>query len=268
MSNTEEKLLLDLLVMQSTQAMSDEESRELERLLKLYPEYQNYEFDQIASLTHMSYHLNDRLSNEALPLDLKNKILNSHKKVDLVILFRTKMNDFMRSLFYKPTYAWAVTVLLTIGLSFSMIEFKNYENNFRYLPLKRVVLQSTSNDLVEYPWYSKTSDFALTKGDIVWSNESQKGFIKISGMPVNDPSKNQYQIWIIDPIKYKQPVDGGIFNITDAGRDIIIPINPKLPISNAKGFAITIEQPGGVVVSSQELILTAPEIRPKNTFIL
>jgi anti-sigma-K factor RskA len=87
-------------------------------------------------------------------------------------------------------------------------------------------------------------------------------------MPVNDPSKNQYQIWIIDPIKYKQPVDGGVFNITDAGRDIIIPINPKLPISNAKGFAITIEQPGGVVVSSQELILTAPEIRPRNTFTL
>jgi len=88
MSNTEEKLLLDLLVMQSTQAMSDEESRELERLLKLYPEYQNYEFDQIASLTHMSYHLNDRLSNEALPLDsdiyhLKESFFSQHLMISL-----------------------------------------------------------------------------------------------------------------------------------------------------------------------------------------
>ena len=51
-------------------------------------------------------------------------------------------------------------------------------------------------------------------------------------------------------------------------KDIIIPINPKLHISNAKGFAITIEQPGGVVVSSQNLILTAPEVRPESTFTL
>ena len=87
-------------------------------------------------------------------------------------------------------------------------------------------------------------------------------------MPVNDPSKNQYQIWIIDPLKYKQPVDGGVFNVNVTDQDIIIPINPKLPILNAKGFAITLEQPGGVVVSSQELILTAPEIRPSSTFTL
>ncbi|SVA45455.1 uncharacterized protein METZ01_LOCUS98309, partial [marine metagenome] len=58
-------------------------------------------------------------------------------------------------------------------------------------------------------------------------------------------------------------VDGGIFDITRTDKAIIIPINPKLPISKAVGFAITLEQPGGVVVSSEPLLLTAPKQRPK-----
>jgi hypothetical protein len=268
MRSLDKELLLDLLVVQSTQPMSDDENIKLQRLLKEYPEYSNYEFDEIASLAHISYHLNDKRIHEKLPSELKSKILNSHKQIDSQSLYRIKINEFLRTLFNQPTYAWAITVLLAIGISISMIEFKNYDSAFRYLPLERVLLQSTSNDLIKYPWYSKQSDFAMTNGNIVWSNKRQKGFIKISGMPVNDPSKNQYQIWIIDPLKYKQPVDGGIFNINSTDQDIIIPINPKLPILNAKGFAITLEQPGGVVVSSQELILTAPELRPSSTLTL
>ena len=268
MCSSDKELLLDLLIMQSTQGISAQENKELQRLIKENPEYNNYEFDEIASLAHMSYHLNDNRSHEVLPSELKSNILNSYTQIDLFSIYKIKINEFVRSLFYQPVYAWALTVLLSVGLSFSMIEFKNYNSDFRYLPLERILLQSTSSDLVEYPWYSKKSDFAMAKGDIVWSNKSQKGFIKISGMPINDPSINQYQIWIIDPVKYKQPVDGGIFNINAIDKDIIIPINPKLPILNAKGFAITLEQPGGVVVSSQELILTAPEIRPSSTFTL
>ena len=82
-------------------------------------------------------------------------------------------------------------------------------------------------------------------------------------MPINDSSQNQYQIWIVDPINYLNPVDGGVFDITTSEKDVIIPINPKLPVSNARGFAITLEQRGGVVVSSQPLLLTAPKERPQ-----
>ena len=116
---------------------------------------------------------------------------------------------------------------------------------------------------MQYPWYARTSDFSSIKGNIIWSNNKQTGFITISGMPINDSSKNQYQIWIVDPIKYLNPVDGGVFDITTSEKDVIIPINPKLPVSNARAFAITLEQPGGVVVSSQPLLLTAPKERPQ-----
>mgnify|MGYP002526087998 FL=1 len=107
--------------------------------------------------------------------------------------------------------------------------------------------------------------FRSISGDIIWSDEGQKGFIKIAGLPMNDPRQNQYQVWILDPLNHKQPVDGGVFDVTQVDGTMIIPINPKLPISKAVGFAITLEQPGGVVVSNQPLLLTAPKERPKIT---
>ena len=82
---------------------------------------------------------------------------------------------------------------------------------------------------------------------------------------MNDPTQNQYLVWIVDPLKYEQPVDGGVFDVTQIDKPVIIPINPKLPISKAVGFAITQEQPGGVVDSSQPLLLTAPKERPQIT---
>ena len=65
---------------------------------------------------------------------------------------------------------------------------------------------------------------------------------------------------------HANPVDGGVFDIVNADSPTIIPISPKLPIDKAKGFAITLEQPGGVVISEQPLILTAPKERPQNTY--
>ena len=169
----------------------------------------------------------------------------------------------MRVFFYKPQYAWTLTVLMTIGLSFSMIEFRNYDANFRYLPLKRAVLENTAKDMIQFPWHSRSTAIESISGDIIWTDQGQKGFIKITGLPMNDPIQNQYQVWILDPLKYEQPVDGGVFDVTQTDKPVIIPINPKLPISKAVAFAITLEQPGGVVVSSQPLLLTAPKERPE-----
>jgi anti-sigma-K factor RskA len=88
-------------------------------------------------------------------------------------------------------------------------------------------------------------------GDIVWSDKEQKGYIRLSGLPKNDPTKETYQIWIVaenqDP---KTPVDGGTFDVNSDG-EIIIPIDAKVRVQNPQAFAITIEKPGGVPVSKQ-----------------
>jgi hypothetical protein len=91
-------------------------------------------------------------------------------------------------------------------------------------------------------------------GDVVWSAARQQGFMRFRGLAANDPSKAQYQLWIFDaerPEAY--PVDGGVFDVPEnAGGDVLVRIDPRLPISRATAFAITVERPGGVVVSSRE----------------
>ena len=81
--------------------------------------------------------------------------------------------------------------------------------------------------------------------------------MRFIGMPVNDPNRQQYQLWIVDPDRDAQPVDGGVFDVNEDG-EVIVPINAKLPIDDPTTFAITVEKPGGVVVSEGPLHIVAP----------
>jgi hypothetical protein len=106
------------------------------------------------------------------------------------------------------------------------------------------------------------SDVQLT-GDVVFDPASQAGFMRFRGIPVNDPRLSQYQLWITDGSREQpQPVDGGVFDVSqgDAGSDVIIPFSAKLPIGRPTAFVITLEQPGGVVVSKQERVFALAKI--------
>jgi len=58
-------------------------------------------------------------------------------------------------------------------------------------------------------------------------------------------------LWIIDPSRDEKPIDGGVFDIT-SDIESIVPINAKLAVGQPTVFAITVEKPGGVVVSDQK----------------
>ena len=59
----------------------------------------------------------------------------------------------------------------------------------------------------------------------------------------------QYQLWIVDPDRAPQPVDGGVFDVAARPGRQVIPIDPALVIDQPAAFVITLEQAGGVVVS-------------------
>jgi len=98
------------------------------------------------------------------------------------------------------------------------------------------------------------------EGDVVWSSDRQEGYMRFVHLEPNDPSESQYQLWIFDPTRAsweEKPVDGGVFDVPSDG-EVVVPIDAKLPIGAAALFAITLEKPGGVVVSARErLVLTA-----------
>lgn len=93
-------------------------------------------------------------------------------------------------------------------------------------------------------------------GEVVWSDAEQRGFMVFHGLAANDPSAEQYQLWMFDEQRTDDyPVDGGVFDIQgEPGEPVanaIVPILAKLPVTKAKMFAVTVEKPGGVVVSDR-----------------
>lgn len=95
-------------------------------------------------------------------------------------------------------------------------------------------------------------------GDVVWHSGVQRGYMRFRGLTPNDPKVAQYQLWIFDAERDERyPVDGGVFDVGPDG-EVVVPIEAKLPVGKAKLFAITVEKPGGVVVSKRErIVLTA-----------
>lgn len=124
----------------------------------------------------------------------------------------------------------------------------------------RNALVSTASDLKQWGWTALGElEKNGVKGDACWSTVKQQGFMTFTGLPANDPTKEQYQLWIFDPAQSdKTPIDGGVFDVASANGTAVIPMDPKIRVSDAAMFAITIEKPGGVVVSDRSrLVLLA-----------
>ena len=120
----------------------------------------------------------------------------------------------------------------------------------------RQALVEEADDLIRTS-FGGVGDYKEMSGEVVWSDERQEGYMSLSNLPVNDPQKKQYQLWIVDPERDEKPVDGGVFDISSEDGTTIIPIRNPLVVRDPKAFVITLEQPGGVVVSKQEVVVAA-----------
>jgi hypothetical protein len=122
---------------------------------------------------------------------------------------------------------------------------------------QRAALVREAPDVVTAPWGPSTEPaYENARGDVVWSDARQEGYLRISGLPVNERTKAQYQLWVVDASRDTYPVDGGVFDITSNG-ELVIPVHAKLRVNRPAAFAVTLEQPGGVVVSDGPMLLVA-----------
>ena len=125
-------------------------------------------------------------------------------------------------------------------------------------------LLRTTAGLIKANWVvGNVKELKDISGDVVWSDEKQVGYMRFKGLPTNDKAKETYQLWIFDKTQDKAtPIDGGTFDVTADG-EVIIPITAKLKASGPEMFAITMEKPGGVVVSKREKIAALAKVETK-----
>ncbi len=122
-------------------------------------------------------------------------------------------------------------------------------------------LLTATKDVIKAAWSEgNVKGLAKVVGDVVWSDEKQTGYMTLKGLPANDKAKETYQLWIFDKTQDpKTPIDGGTFDVNADG-EVVIPITAKLKALKPEMFAITVEKPGGVVVSQRGKIAAIAKV--------
>jgi hypothetical protein len=128
---------------------------------------------------------------------------------------------------------------------------------------ERAALLAKSDSLKITLGATKDPAAAGMSGDVVWDPVTQRGFLHFAGLAANDPAVHQYQIWIFDAGRDKRyPVDGGVFDVPANAGEVVIPIRAALMVLKPAAFAVTVEKPGGVVVSGREHVVALGAANP------
>ena len=283
MSDQDKEKMLELLSEKAIFGLSEAEIAELAELEKDFPELNDDSFELAAATIGMM----NLDTSEPLPAHLRTKIeadaeqYFASRKAETSASVETaaENQEFQKTFTLEPKKSilnwlgWAVAAVACIALAVNIYTTRSSQTDIvKATPTpaatpkielspaqERQQLLASATDIVQSAW----GDFDPKKplnvqGDVVWSNSAQKGFVRFSNLPVNDKTKEQYQVWIFDE-NQKHPVDGGVFDASEAG-EIIIPIDAKIKVQKPKMFAVTAEKPGGVVVSPLEKVMAVAKV--------
>jgi hypothetical protein len=236
--------LFDLLADRATQGLSPAEAAELGRLLAAAPGEDAGAYDRAAAVL-------DRVFAGPLPGLPQHLCAALERDARLAIA----PSPQPRSPFGRRLTAWAGWAAAAACLAAAVWAW-------RPAPVltpaeRRAALLAASPFTPRLKVVPKAA--AAAEGDVVWGMCDQEGFLRVTGLPPNDPAVGQYQAWIYDRGRAGPPVDGGVFDVR-AGGEVVVPIRAKLLVGEPREFAVTFERPGGVVVSelkADQLMLIA-----------
>ncbi len=282
--------LFELLADQTIFGLNEAELMELKQLKIQFPDWENDLSFELAATAISVANLN---ISKPLPSNLRSKILadadqffgttyqtqevkNFASRKDVSSPADERAGNIVEVEPKRPFWqwlGWAVAAAACVALAFNLwltqtrpdSELaKNPEVTKTPTPelsiaQKREQFLASAKDIVKKDWKSP-KDENVVLGDIVWSNDEQKGYIRFSDLPANNPDKETYQLWIVDETQDKKtPVSGGVFDVAKNG-EIVIPIDAQLKIKKPVMFAITKEKAGGVVVSKLNQVVAIAKI--------
>ncbi len=247
--------ILELLARRATEGLNDEDAERLSMLLTEHQVDDSEAFDLAAAAAANAFALEHERSSEEVPAGLKARLRDDADRFfapeqSNVVALRPASN-WRRS----AGLGWATAAALALALIMTNLADDTTAPDYES---QRQQLVAAAESTVVIPWATPDfAEYANVEGDVVWNDERQEGYLLLSGMPANDPGVSQYQLWIVDPERDGNPVDGGVFDIPRGATEVVVPIDAKLAVNNPKVFAITREQPGGVVVSQGPLLVVA-----------
>ncbi len=273
MNERTEERLFELLADRAMFGLNAEEQAELQKLENEFPELAgDISFDRAAA----SLQIAALGEVEPVPASLRSRLESDAAKYFSSRTEEREFSDNIVEVKYespKPTFmqwlGWALAgaACLALVANIWMSGFgptrEVVKENAPPPPTieqkREALLASAGPGIVRTEWTSPQEEADL-KGEVVWSDSKQEGYMTFRNLPVNDSSKETYQLWIFDENQDEAtPVDGGVFDVSKEG-EAIIPIDAKIKVKNPKAFAVTVEKPGGVVVSKREKIVALAKV--------
>ncbi|MFZ9967029.1 MAG: anti-sigma factor domain-containing protein [Steroidobacteraceae bacterium] len=248
-----EELLVDLEI----DGLDASESRLLDELLIQTGLDRNHFARSAAAVT-----LASRMPLLELPSGLKSRLVEAGQRSVAQVSPMRRRHPWLESAAIG-WYAAAAMLLLAVGAWWPGLEGMVGSGTPAALAelvpaaLERERLLASGTDLFRWDW-APTDDPAAQglSGDVVWSAALQAGFMRFRGLQANNPAATRYQLWVFDADRDdRYPVDGGVFDMPAGATEVVVPIRPGLPVGEAVAFAVTVESPGGAVVSTRERIV-------------
>lgn len=239
------------LELDAGRALGDLSEEEMKEWQELAPQYQDTEptgFDYLVSELEIHH-----TEESSIPPSLKSKLTESIPSSISKEGSEGRTENTVVSIF--PWLGWVAAACLFFFLNPSGDDPAGGDVEFTPAQKLEALITEAPDATQKLAFAPGGDSYKEIQGEVMWNDERQEGYMKLSSLPLNDPSKNQYQLWIVDPERDELPVDGGVFDISSADGAAVIPIRNTLPISNPVAFVITLEQPGGVVRSKQEVVV-------------
>lgn len=262
--------LLDLLTSEALYGLTQEERAELDRLTREFPELN----DDSLALTAASIEMARLDIDEQLPAHLSAAIEKEHDRLFTAPAGGSDKKSGApapagQGMFGKAWLGWALAGAASIALAFNVflpgtketpsVAVTSVESKPSITDERSNFIAATT-DITIVTWAVDEKKPSGVTGDVVWSQSQQKGYMRFKGLAVNDKAKETYQLWIFDENQPETtPIDGGVFDV-DANGEVVIPIDAKIKVGKATAFAVTVEKPGGVVVSKREKIAAIAKV--------
>ena len=278
MTEDKNELFFDLLTKKAIYGLDEVEQKQLDQIDTGNADAEFLSFEMTAAAISMI----DFAETEPMPQHLFTKISSNAEKwvgedAQWPPVYKTDEDESSsHSWFGWLGWGAALAACIALAVNIYITNFKPQDVALKPAPvetpkvktpgeMREDLLRSTAG-LIKANWVvGNVKELKDISGDVVWSDEKQTGFMRFKGLPTNDKAKETYQLWIFDKTQDKAtPIDGGTFDVAVNG-EVIIPIDAKLKAVEPGMFAITVEKPGGVVVSKREKISALATVETKTS---